>query len=248
MQSFKNVVLASILAACAAASADVLFSNFAEGDVYDTTYGWTLSYGGPLDGDAFEDAVPFTIAGGDYTFDSAEVAINHFWGPDLVHLSLHADEGGIPGALLDATSASGVVTPGTLGPPMVADFGGDVILEEGRTYWLAIRTEPTDALLSWAFNVIDDFGLRAWRLNGGPWNPAKGIPGTDSERDVFRINGTPASACYADFTGDGALDLFDFLAFVNAFNAGEDRADCAADGALDLFDFLCFVNAFNQGC
>jgi hypothetical protein len=55
-------------------------------------------------------------------------------------------------------------------------------------------------------------------------------------------------ACYADFDGDGELTLFDFLGFVNEFNAGEDRADCTADGAFDLFDFLCFVNAFNAGC
>ncbi len=54
--------------------------------------------------------------------------------------------------------------------------------------------------------------------------------------------------CYADFTGDHTLDLFDFLAFVNAFNAGLPKADCTEDGALDLFDFLCFVNAFNKGC
>lgn len=54
--------------------------------------------------------------------------------------------------------------------------------------------------------------------------------------------------CYPDFTGDGALDLFDFLAFVNGFNAGDEEADCTGDGGLDLFDFLCFVNAFNGGC
>ena len=175
-------------------SADVLYSNFGAGDAYDTTYGWTLSYGGPLGGDAYEDAVAFTVTGGNYYFDSAEVAINHFWGPDLVHFNLHADAGGTPGAVLDSTSASGVVPPGTLAAPMLANFGGDIILQNGQTYWLAARTDETDAHLSWAFNVINDFGLRAWQLNNGPWNPTMGIPGTDSERGVFRINGTPVPA------------------------------------------------------
>jgi hypothetical protein len=55
-------------------------------------------------------------------------------------------------------------------------------------------------------------------------------------------------ACYPDLTGDGVLDLFDFLAFVNAFNAADPSADCTGDGIFDLFDFLCFVNAFNAGC
>jgi hypothetical protein len=54
--------------------------------------------------------------------------------------------------------------------------------------------------------------------------------------------------CYPDFTGDETLDLFDFLAYVNSFNAGDDLADCDETGTLDLFDFLCFVNAFNAGC
>ncbi len=54
--------------------------------------------------------------------------------------------------------------------------------------------------------------------------------------------------CYADLNGDGVLDLFDFLAFTNAFNAGDDLGDCDGDGLFDLFDFLCFTNAFNAGC
>jgi hypothetical protein len=185
------------IAACgtaATASADVLYSNFAAGDTYDLEYGWTLSYGGPLGGDAYEDAVAFTITGRDYYFDSADVAMNHFWGPDVVHFTLHADASGAPGAALDTASASGVIPPGTQSSPMSANFGGDIILQNGQTYWLAARTESTDAWLSWAFNIVDDFGLRAWRLNGGAWNPTYGIPGTDSERGVFRINGTPVPA------------------------------------------------------
>lgn len=54
--------------------------------------------------------------------------------------------------------------------------------------------------------------------------------------------------CYADFGEDGALDLFDFLGFLNEFNAGGGRADCDGNRVWDLFDFLCFVNAFNAGC
>jgi hypothetical protein len=66
--------------------------------------------------------------------------------------------------------------------------------------------------------------------------------------DDLAFEQTGGGDCYADFTGDGALDLFDFLSYVNAFNAGQDNADCDNDGDLTLFDFLCFVNAFNAGC
>jgi hypothetical protein len=49
----------------------------------------------------------------------------------------------------------------------------------------------------------------------------------------------------ADWNHDCTYDLFDFLAFVNSFNAGEPEADLTDDGALDLFDFLLFLNLFD---
>jgi uncharacterized protein (TIGR03790 family) len=72
--------------------------------------------------------------------------------------------------------------------------------------------------------------------------------GTSAPATVTVDYGDAAPPCEADLNGDGVLDLFDFLAFTNLFNAKEPGADCAADGVFDLFDFLCFVNAFNAGC
>jgi hypothetical protein len=51
----------------------------------------------------------------------------------------------------------------------------------------------------------------------------------------------------ADLTGDGVLDLFDFLAFQNAFDAGDPLADFDGSCSLDIFDFLAFQNAFDAG-
>jgi hypothetical protein len=55
-------------------------------------------------------------------------------------------------------------------------------------------------------------------------------------------------ACPADFDGDGALTLFDFLEFSNAFHVGDPRADFDGDGRYTLFDFLLFSNEFDAGC
>ncbi len=54
--------------------------------------------------------------------------------------------------------------------------------------------------------------------------------------------------CLADFDGDGELTVFDFLAFLNAFDAGRSEADFDDDGELTLFDFLAFQNLFDAGC
>ncbi|UYV13975.1 MAG: hypothetical protein NCW75_06710 [Phycisphaera sp.] len=57
------------------------------------------------------------------------------------------------------------------------------------------------------------------------------------------------AGCRADIDGDGALTIFDFLAFQNAFDAGDiATADFDGDGVLTIFDFLAFQNEFDAGC
>jgi hypothetical protein len=88
-------------------------------------------------------------------------------------------------------------------------------------------------------------------LGAAEINNSRQIAAVGKNLDDGRVGAvllTPVSPCYADFTGDGALDLFDFLSFVNAFNAEDPAADCDRNGVFDLFDCLAFVNAFNAGC
>lgn len=54
--------------------------------------------------------------------------------------------------------------------------------------------------------------------------------------------------CLADFNGDGALDILDYLTFDGEFSSGSMTADCNNDGALDVLDFVCFQEAFLGGC
>lgn len=191
------IITGGVLFATAVAApvrADVLYSNFGPGDTYALDRGQTLAFGGPLGGDVYEAAVPIMATGGDYYLDRAEVAILHSWGPDLVFADIRADDGGAPGAVLESTSGSGVTPPFEWAPPMQLEFSGDLVLEDGVQYWLALRTDETDAHLAWALNVVDDFGLRAWRINMQPWEVGVGTPGTDSQRQVHRIHGTVVPA------------------------------------------------------
>jgi hypothetical protein len=97
-----------------------------------------------------------------------------------------------------------------------------------------------------------------WYLTGGA-NPALPLPsaircfvgGLDGNTvgwDNISVQVGVSPPCYPDFDGSGQLDLFDFLAFVNLFNASAPEADCDQSETFDLFDFLCFTNAFNAGC
>ncbi|MEQ8844874.1 MAG: VCBS repeat-containing protein [Phycisphaerales bacterium] len=57
-----------------------------------------------------------------------------------------------------------------------------------------------------------------------------------------------ARPCRADLDCSGALELGDFLAFQNLFDAGDPKADFDGDGSLTIFDFLAFTDAFQDGC
>ncbi|GIW73997.1 MAG: hypothetical protein KatS3mg103_0519 [Phycisphaerales bacterium] len=84
---------------------------------------------------------------------------------------------------------------------------------------------------------------------GGGAGLIMSIRGPDGVKRVVPADAlSRAVDCPADFDGDGSLDLFDFLAFQNAFDAGDMRADFDGDGSLTLFDFLSFQNAFDAGC
>lgn len=58
----------------------------------------------------------------------------------------------------------------------------------------------------------------------------------------------PVTACAADLTGDGILDLADINAFVQGFVGQLPVADITGDGIFDLADINAFVAAFVAGC
>ena len=122
-------------------------------------------------------------------------------------------------------------------------YQGDVYDPDGKNTNGAFTTRTTfgNAPAYWSFTVQPDG-------TGGDWQPMQDFNLSKENEWCFEIRAEGGDECYADWTGDGVLDLFDFLGYVNSFNAGEDAADCTGDAALDLFDFLCFVNAFNEGC
>lgn len=64
----------------------------------------------------------------------------------------------------------------------------------------------------------------------------------------LRVAGVAPSACAADFNGDGALDLLDFVAFQQAFQQGNASADANSDGLLNVLDFVAFQALFLMGC
>jgi len=83
-------------------------------------------------------------------------------------------------------------------------------------------------------------GIRALR-----W---RDVSGAFAALDNIKITGIENVSCYPDCTGEGTLDIFDFLCFQDAFVSMDPYADCTGEGTFDIFDFLCFQDAFVTGC
>jgi hypothetical protein len=60
--------------------------------------------------------------------------------------------------------------------------------------------------------------------------------------------GSGTFVCPADFDGNGALEIDDFVSFQTAFAVGLERADFDLDGSLTIDDFIAFQTAFAVGC
>jgi hypothetical protein len=110
-----------------------------------------------------------------------------------------------------------------------------MLWQDGQAYPLEdyVTDLPEGLRMSNAYDINDRGQIAAWAFD-------------QTTIQFVAILLTPR--CSADFNGDGVLNLFDFLAYVNAFNTGQGSADCDGNGDLNLFDFLCFVNDFNAGC
>ncbi len=106
----------------------------------------------------------------------------------------------------------------------------------GRSFHSGIGGHPHDQATAVSERGVYDITLVAWDVNG---------KFKDSTPVTFRVD---SNACAADFDHNGVLDLFDFLAFQNAFVAQDHEADLDGNGVFDLFDFLAFQNLFVAGC
>lgn len=137
-----------------------------------------------------------------------------------------------PGAtLVSDGSPYTVLDPGSI------EIGGLSAMAMGTESGL-VRLTVTSGVL-----IVD---LDDVRLEWGEGVDAETYTPSDVQPEITAMY--VGSPCFADFDRSGTLDVFDFLAFQNAFAVGDYRADCDGCGTLNIFDFLCFLTRFDDGC
>jgi hypothetical protein len=107
----------------------------------------------------------------------------------------------------------------------------------------AIQSDGTDQL---------QFVLNQWKLpleaSGAEFRLRIAAVGSDTADAWFIDSVSVDEYCRIDLNKDGDTNIFDFLAFQTAFDAGSPEADFTNDTVLNVFDFLEFQNQFGDGC
>jgi hypothetical protein len=105
------------------------------------------------------------------------------------------------------------------------DFGGPSMVATVQDFFANIPAFVDATPISLGSQIVGlFFGLEGASLGPGP------------------------SVCQPDLNGDGELNFFDVMDFLDQFNGGDLSADFNNDGSLDFFDFGAFLGAFNAGC
>lgn len=180
----STLCLASALAfACGGAEAAVLFSNLGPGDSF--SFGGRLVQGPDVGtiGDVNQ-ASTFTVGPTGAFLTSVSLGINANDPPNVgtgpVDVSITADAGGAPGAILRTLPANVGVSGEQL---LTLPDDGTLLLSANTTYWVLMDGEGSFNG-SWRFNTTGDTGLTAGQSEPNPWNVR-----VDDERYALRVNG-----------------------------------------------------------
>lgn len=170
------------------AHGDVLYDNYGPGNSYSIGSGW--AFGGPFSGVHFDTAMAFT-ASNPYLLTAGEFAVSAAYDlgsprPSTFSIIIRADEDGLPGAVLEDVTLTQQLGPsGVFSPPVMVNFAGTTLLNAGVQYWIHMSANEPHRLV-WKANNTGDLGLRAFQVNGGPWNAGNG----NEAIGAFRLHGT----------------------------------------------------------
>jgi hypothetical protein len=153
--------------------------------------------------------------------------------------------------LLISTLQGGLVTA-TFGGPSILSQPRDATTCLGGAVALSVQLEdPRDAAYQWLHEGAPIEGatnpeytfLADSPADAGSYSVLITTPcgSLESHKALVTI-------CLADFTCDGQVDFFDYLEFVDAFEAESPAADRDGNSQVDFFDYLDFVMAFSGDC
>ncbi len=202
MYPFRKLLFAALLCAllCVAtaqkAQADtVIFSNFGPGMTF--TNGVYFVNGGNT-GQVL--AVRFTSTG-NFTFSSAQLALNLVSGTNQLQVSLATNSSNSPGTIIETITVNNALGP-LPGSVVTANSTLQPLLSAGTDYWLIAFAPAANTSIAWHQSPADpsilppgNFVVNNTHSQTGPW--AYLVPAT---RPAFQINGNPVATAVPEPT------------------------------------------------
>jgi PEP-CTERM motif len=163
-----------------------VYNNFGAGNSYDCCNAYTESGAGSFTGFNSLQAMAFTNATGqNIALTQIDIADSFVAGNNSMTLNLYADNGGVPGGVLESWTVNNLPALGTCcAISTVLDSAG-VVLQNGSTYWLAPASDNV-TWEAWNWNTTGANGNGALSTDGGTtW-----APGPYDPNGAFDVLGT----------------------------------------------------------
>lgn len=122
----------------------------------------------------------------------------------------------------------------------------DTFLPEGETVVVVLGFFPDEGMdYSVAYTIDSAYDNGSFVATEGAPDEFWDFAESDEYDMLFAADWR---ACEVDMYDDDILNIFDYLAFQAAFQAGDMKADFSGDGVLNVLDFVEFQAAFLEGC
>jgi trimeric autotransporter adhesin len=159
--------------------------------------------------------------------------------------------GGVNGNVYDFTLSSNPLEPSLIATGNFKQAGGQLVNRVARwdgQAWSALGSglepDPQATLGTGGFTVLSLLGPKGEEVFVGG---AILKSGDTAVQNLARW--APCDAvCRGDCTGEGTLNINDFVCFQTKFAVGDGAADCDSDDVHTIDDFVCFQSAFASGC
>ncbi len=138
------------------------------------------------------------------------------------------------------TNTSATVSGCSFATPIASGIAS-LLLARAQDLSLAAPDQAALYLLFVA-GAEDQVGLASEDTAG--WDSFHGWGRLNARRSLDALE----PSCDVDLNGDGEVDFFDVLMFLQAFSQQDPLADMNGDGAFDFFDAQLFLGAFAVGC
>jgi hypothetical protein len=142
-------------------------------NAYDCCSGWTVSAEGSIVGARQDVAMPFT-PNANYAVKTINVAVGYVAGTNGATVSLNADAGGVPGAVIQKGMVTALPTFGSCCVTVSIGGKGSPV-NAGTQYWVVVKTskKTADTWDAWNMNNVGMQGPFAFNTGTG-WQATSG--------------------------------------------------------------------------